>query len=312
MLDDVKTRTRWEDLPAGLRAESERILCAPISSATSQAGGFSPGSADRLVAANGRRAFVKAIQRDHNPGAFELHARELVVMAALPATVDAPRLLGSWRDDDTIGLIIEDIDGRHPGEPADGRDLVAILDAFATLPVVTGTALEALPRAADEFVSERDSWKALAADSAGADLPNWVVASFDRLADAASGVCEAVDGEHLLHLDVRADNVIIDPSGRAWLIDWPWAAVGARWVDGVPYLLDARLRGEPIDAEELLRTHPLFAETTDAQVDAMLAGIVGRWFDQARLPAPPSMPTLRAFQRSEALAGVAWLTERWG
>ena len=31
----------------------------------------------------------------------------------------------------------------------------------------------------------------------------------------------------------------------------------------------------------------------------------------ARLPAPENMPTLRAFQRSEALAGMEWLSERW-
>jgi len=311
MSRSVKTRTLWADLPEGIHAECARVLGGPVISTVSQAGGFSPGSADRIATADGRRAFVKAVQRDHNSGAFELHTREIEVMSALPVEVSAPRLLGSWAADGWVALILEDVEAHHPGGALDGSDTVAVLDAFATLPMVSGLVLEALPRASDEFTAERDSWAALAADDSGADLPEWVVDSFEKLQGSASHVCEAVDGNHLMHLDVRADNILIDRAGKAWIIDWPWAAVGARWVDGLSYLLDARLRGETVDAEHLLRTHELFADASADAVDAVLAGMVGRWFDHARQPAPPNMPTLRSFQRSEALAGAAWLQDRW-
>ncbi|MGM7699691.1 hypothetical protein [Microbacterium sp. A84] len=312
MSHQVKTRMLWADLPEGIHAECARILGGPVVSTVSQAGGFSPGSADRVSTADGQRAFVKAVRRDHNSGAFELHAREIDVMSALPAEVSAPRLLGSWIVDDWVALILDDVEARHPGAALDGSDTVAVLDAFATLPVVSGSALASLPRATDEFTAERDSWLAIAADDSGADLPQWVMGMRERLQDTASRVCEAVDGEHLMHLDGRADNILIDCVGKAWIIDWPWAAVGARWVDGLFYLLDARLRGETVDAEHLLHSHELFAGVPAEEVDAVLAGAIGRWFDQARRPAPPNMPTIRAFQRSEALAGVAWLQERWG
>lgn len=312
MSQAAKSRTLWADLPDGIHAMCARILGGPVISTASQAGGFSPGSADRVVTADGRRAFVKAVQRDHNSGAFELHTREIEVMSTLPVEVSAPRLLGSWTADDWGALILEDVEARHPGAALDGSDTVAVFDAFATLPVVAGSALGSLPRASDEFTAERDSWAALADDDSGADLPQWVLDVRARLQGAASRVCEAVDGDHLMHLDGRADNVLIDRTGRVWLIDWPWAAIGARWVDGVHYLLDARLRGETIDAERLLRTHQLFEGVSADEIDAVLAGAVGRWFDQARRPAPPHMPTIRSFQRSEALAGVAWLQERWG
>lgn len=75
--------------------------------------------------------------------------------------------------------------------------------------------------------------------------------------DAAVGASEAVTGEHLVHLDCRADNILIDGSGSAWLIDWPWASVGARWFDGVTYLLDVVMRGELVDVDEYL-SHQLF------------------------------------------------------
>lgn len=41
------------------------------------------------------------------------------------------------------------------------------------------------------------------------------------------------------------------------------------------------------------------------------AFVTGRYFDKDRLPAPPNMPTLRAFQYREAIAGMDWLRERW-
>lgn len=67
-----------------------------------------------------------------------------------------------------------------------------------------------------------------------------------------------------------------------------------------------------VDVEGLLRTHEVFDGADPEHIDAVLAGMTGGWFDKARQPAPPNMPTLRAFQRREALTGLDWLRERWG
>lgn len=311
MTDAEKTRTSWEDLPEELHRECARVLGGAIIAAVSQVGGFSPGSADRVVTEHGRRAFVKAVERLRNPGAHDLHRREIAVMSALPPGVSAPQLRGSWEQGDWVALILDDVEGRHPGAGG-AAETEAVLGAFATLPVVSGSALAALPPAADEFSFERDSWARLADDDRGAELPEWARSSADRLRAAAEGVREAVDGDRLLHLDARADNVLIDGDGRAWIIDWPWAGVGARWVDALMYLLDVRMRAEPVDVEGLLRTHEVFDGADPEHIDAVLAGVTGGWFDKARQPAPPNMPTLRAFQRREALTGLDWLRERWG
>lgn len=309
MADDVKNRMLWTDLPGELVAEVTRVLGGSVASAVSQAEGFLPGSADRVETVNGRRAFVKAVHRDRNAGAYDLHRREIDVMRALPAEVRAPALLGSFVTDEWAALVLEDIEGRHPGSARDGSDVEAVLDAFATFPRLSGEAMEMLPSAAAEFVAERDSWEALERD--GVDLPSWVHEFRPRLRAAGERVCDVVQGDHLLHLDGRADNVLIGEGGVAWVIDWPWAGVGARWVDGLLYLLDARFRGERVDAEGMLHSHPLFDGVAAEDVDSVLAAVTGRYFDKARLPAPPNMPTLREFQRREALAGMDWLRERW-
>lgn len=310
MSQDAKTRTLWADLPADVIATVESVLGGRVVTAESQAEGFSPGSADRVVTHEGRRAFVKAVHRARNEGAYDLHRREIDVLRRLPAGVSAPALLGRHVSEDWVALIVEDVAGRHPGASGDGSDVVAVLDAFASFPRLDDEAKVGLPDVAEEFSAERDSWAVLDAD--GIAVSDWADSSRARLRTAAERVADVVRGDYLQHLDGRADNVLIDPHGTAWVIDWPWAGYGARWVDGLLYLLDARFRGENVDAEHLLDSHPLFDDVAPTDVDSVLAGVAGRMFDKARLPAPPNMPTLRDFQRRQGVAALLWLQERWG
>lgn len=309
MANEMKARMLWKDLPQELVSQVEGVLGGAVVKAQSQSEGFSPGSADRIEAANGRRVFVKAVPRSRNEGAYDLHRREIEVMKILPSEVRAPALLGSFVTNEWAALILEDVEARHPGDALDGADISAVLGAFATFPRLVGTASELLPTAATEFVAERDSWGVLERD--GVPLPPWVQAHASRLRVAAERVCDVVHGNHLLHLDGRADNLLIDKAGTVWIIDWPWAGVGVRWLDGLLYLLDARFRGEEVDTARLLDAHPLFEGASAEDVDSVLAAVTGRYFDKARLPSPPNMPTLREFQYREALAGMEWLRERW-
>ena len=61
MVDAAGVRVAWADLPAPVRDVVADILGSPVLAAVSQPGGFSPGSADRVCTADGRRAFVKAV-----------------------------------------------------------------------------------------------------------------------------------------------------------------------------------------------------------------------------------------------------------
>ncbi|AMM19361.1 hypothetical protein AX769_03455 [Frondihabitans sp. PAMC 28766] len=252
------------------------------------------------------------VRRDLNQGAFDLHRREIAVMSVLPPTVSAPALLGSYDEDGWVALVLSDIEGRHPGRAGDGSDAHAVLDAFATFPLLEPTQRARLPRVSDEIADEAHGWRELTAGDAASALPAWVRDHLGPLQRAADSAPAEVDGEYLQHLDSRADNVLVDAGSRAWIIDWPWAGVGARWVDGLMYLFDCRVRGETVDADEILGTHPLFDGVADSSIDAVLSAVTGGFFAKAGRPAPPDMPTLRDFQRTEALAGSAWLQERWG
>ena len=53
-------------LPHSVRSAVESIVGGPVVEAHSQAGGYSPGCADRVITAGGLRAFVKAVSGSLN------------------------------------------------------------------------------------------------------------------------------------------------------------------------------------------------------------------------------------------------------
>lgn len=304
------SRIPWGQLPAAIHDRVEEVLGSPVIAVAPQTGGFSSGSADRVSARSGDRAFVKAVSRSRNADTFALHLRELALMKVLPLSVRAPRLRGWFADDEWVALVIDDIDGHHPTANAGMKALSAVLSAFESLPVARTAAFPALANAADELAGEFAGWTRLSADDAKNGLTQWVTRNFAALELLASGASEAVSGDHLVHLDCRSDNVIVDTAGTAWLIDWPWAGLGARWLDGLTFLLDLRLKGDRTDLDRVLAEHPLFAASSPDEIDCVLAGLAGAFFDKARQPAPAHMQGLRAFQYSEALAAASWLQDR--
>ncbi|GAA3604643.1 hypothetical protein [Microlunatus ginsengisoli] len=105
----------------------------PIVSAVSQPGGFSPGTADRLRTAEGRRAFVKAAspaQNEHTPG---IHRTEARVVAGLPASPHLPRLLGTYDDGEWVAAVYADIEGAPPAIPWRVREIEATAAALTAI-----------------------------------------------------------------------------------------------------------------------------------------------------------------------------------
>lgn len=307
-------RTNWTDVPATLRGRIEGVLGGAVVSAASQAAGWSPGSADRVVTADGRRAFVKTISRGRNPDGFGMHRREAAVMAQLPEGVQAPALVAVLDEphdgDDWVALVLDDVEGRHPGSGADDADTTAVLDALDTLPLVPAE-LSGLPRAPVELAPEFAAWDRLVDAGLPDPVPAHLAAAAPAFAEAARSAAAAVGGDHLVHLDCRADNLLVDRDGLVWVIDWPWAGVGAHWLDPLTYLLDALVRGEDTDVEQHLRTHRVFRDVRPGDVDAVLAGLAGLFLEKATAPPPPNMPTIRDFQLREGTAAGEWLLRRW-
>lgn len=218
-------------------------------------------------------------------------------------------LIDSFVQDEWAVLVIEDVEGRHPGRSASSPDTVHVLDAISALSAVSTDSV--LPQLADELASDSLSWRRLEAEGLLETTTPWCIENFAFLRAAAEGVASAVSGDRLIHGDLRGDNILIDSAGRARLLDWPWAARGAGWEDALLYLLDLRVEDPVADVDSLL-THAVFDASRTEDYVALLSAVAGNWFEQCRLPAPDGMTTLRDFQRREALTAVDWLTQLSG
>jgi hypothetical protein len=306
-------RITWDELPAPVRGGVEDILGAAVVEAVGQAGGFSPGSADRVRVADGRRAFVKAAGAAPNPRAPLIHRREIEVTGALPFLTPAPRLLGSYDDGDWVALVLEDVPGRAPATPwlplEAGRVMAALAGMSAALTPAPSIAGDA--PGGEIVAAGATAWQRIAADPPPG-LDPWAAAHLDRLAGCAARAPAALVGDTLCHLDVRADNLLIGPDGRVTVVDWPWASPGPPWLDSLLLAVNVRLYGGGVDAEELLASSPVTAAADPADITAVLAGLAGSFTDLARQPAPPGLPTLRTFQQAHADALIPWVRARLG
>lgn len=293
-----------------MREDVEDVLGGEVVEAVSQAPGASSVSADRVRTAGGARAFVKAVSRSHDAVAHDLLRRELDVLGRLPDAAPAPRLLGAHDSDEWVALVIEDVDGRRPTLPSERRELIAVLGALFEQPVVRAHGASPFPDAAPELAHTFAGWSRLRADDALSTLPSWAADHLDELEALAAGAARAVHGDRLVHLGLRVDDVLIDASARVWVVDWCSAATGARWLDGLTLLLDARAGGSTVDVDRIVSSHPLFRGAARDDVDAFLAGLAGYFLDAARQPAPLDQPTLRALQRNQGVAAIEWLEQR--
>jgi len=305
-------RVQWSDLPSAVRDAIAGIAGAPVVSAASQPGGFSPGSADRLLLADGRRVFAKAVSSAQDPQSPLIHRREVSRASALPPDAPAPRLLGSYDDGDWVALVLEDVEGRHPVEPWTAADLLACLDALDRLAATcTPNPMTDAESAPDTLRGMFAGFERIAADPTGVAGP--VVDRLAELRELAFGSADAVAGQTLVHLDIRADNLLIEPSGRVVVIDWPWACTGADWLDTLTLLVNAEFLGcADADVDALVAGSPRLAGVPADTVDAVLAGLCAYFFDAARNPSPPGLPTLRAFQLAQGEATFRWLGRRRG
>lgn len=304
-------RRDWSELPRHVLDELERELGSAVVAAETQPGGFSPGIAARVLLADDRRAFVKAVGPEPNPHSPGLHRNELRIVEALPPTAPVPRLLagvdegeGGW-----VALAFEDVDGRHPVEPWRADELERVLEAADELvTALTPSPVEA-PAAGAMLAEGINSWHLIRADPS-ADLDLWSERHLDALVALESEVAEAVEGHTLVHLDIRADNLLLTDD-RVYVVDWPHAHVGAAWLDAVCFAPSVAMQGGP-HPDEVLARWPGAAGADSNALDAAVASIAGFFTHRALLPPPPGLPTLRAFQAAQGDVARAWLGRRTG
>ena len=308
-------RLGWAEAPGWLRGEVEGRLGGRVVEAVTQPTGFSPGLAARLRLADGRRAFVKAVGPEPNPDSPGAHRAEARAMAVLPRSAPAPRLLWSLEQRGWVALAFEDVDGAHPTLPWRPGELRRVLAMLTDMARALTPAPAGMHRIADRLQDSFMGWRRLAAaHAAGTDdlasLDPWAARHLHRLADLEAGWPRATEGPTLLHSDLRADNLLLTPT-RVVAVDWPWASVGAAWVDLLLLLPSVTMQGGP-DPEPTFAAHPVAAGTDPRAVTTALAAWAGFLVEGSRQPPPPGLPTLRAFQLGQGLVALDWLRRRTG
>ena len=310
-------RLEWAEMPGRLRAKIEQWLGGEVVDAVTQPTGFSPGVAARLAVDDGRRFFVKAVGPEPNRDTPRMHRREARIMAAMPCAAPVPRLL--WRYDEGeggwIALVFEDVDGRHPTQPWRTEELdrvVAAMEALSRLLTPSPLAPTAAGTAGDMFATSVRGWRPLMDERTSrlGYLDEWSRRNLDRLVAIEDSVGELLDGDTLLNLDIRADNILITPE-RSWFVDWPHALVGPQWLDVVVFAPSVTMQGGPAP-EEVISRHFACREADRDAITAAVVAIAGYFTYLAVQPPPPGLPTVRAFQDAQGVVAREWVARRTG
>lgn len=243
---------------------------------------------------DGSTAFVKAGAEEVTSGFLrdELRFYETVEGSFMP------KLLGFDPDDPPL-LLLEDLSkGRWP-PPWDAAGIQSVRDSLAALWATPPPDWVASVARSEHLFA---GWAEIERDPApflslGLCTPEWLEESLPALRAAAESA--PAEGDALLHLDVRSDNICLTDRG-AVLVDWNWVHRGNPDFDLAAWAPSLRLEGGP-EPEDLVPGAGRFA--------AALAGFFGA---SAGLPPPPTAPDVRKIQRAQLNVALAWACRELG
>ncbi len=297
-------RLDWRFLPPDLREQVAQRLGSPVVSAESCNRGFTPGFASVLTCEDGTRHFLKAASARAQSMFAAAYREEARKLAELPEAVPAPPL--RWvLDDEWVVVCIEYVESRQPHRPWRADDLDACLDALEVVARELSPSPEtlALGAAEDELGSFFEHWSDVR-------VLHPELAHLDEAEELASAYAAVLAGDTVVHTDVRDDNLLIAPDGRACLCDWNWPAVCAAWLDSLLLLIGPR--GDGLDGEAVIAARPLLRDVPADDVDCAIALVTGYFLKSAADPVPPTSPFLREHQRWQGEVCWEWLCERRG
>jgi hypothetical protein len=258
---------------------------------TERAGGYSTAERYTVELDDGRRVFVKAAEAEHMARWIR---REHEVYSSLSGSF-IPELLGF--DDDGVRplLVLEDLSDADWGTSWTDERVALVRTALAELSRATAPPNTQPVREAFSMLFGR--WRTVEEDpepflSVGLRSRDWLAQRLPTLIEAADAA--PVDGEALVHMDVRSDN-LCTVDGRAVLVDWNWLCFGAPELDPVGWACSLALEGGP-QPWELVPDAPEHA--------AFVAGVFAA---TAGLPPPDTAPTLREFQARQLAVALDWV-----
>jgi hypothetical protein len=284
-------RAPFAALPDLVVAWLEAQLGSTLAAVVPQSGGMSPGPAVRLVTESGERAFFKACGSRLNPDTPELFRHEVRVLSGLDDVPYRASLLATYDDGDWVGLLLQDVEGRHPdlGDSHD-RALVADLVAKQSAELTPVPDRVPSPTLADNARIWAQRWQLLEPFS-----PPCVRGRFPELAERDTALADRLPLTTLCHWDIREDNLLVQDDGQVVVVDWGMSRIGPRWAD---HLLLALTHRDPSDLRSLLDG---CGTDSDLVVDTVL-GLAGSQLVRSQDPTPPGLPTIRRFQHDDGQA----------
>jgi hypothetical protein len=237
----------------------------------------------------GSTAFVKAGTEEITS---EFLRNELRFYQAVQAPF-MPTLLG-YDEADPPFLVLEDLsDWRWP-PPWDDEAIDQVREALAEL--WSTPAPEWVPPITEEREWLLGGWATIEADpqpflSLDLGSRGWLDDALAVLRRAAESA--PIEGDSLLHLDVRSDNLCLSDRG-AVLVDWNLVHVGNPDLDLAAWAPSLLLEGCP-SPEDLLPNAP-----------GLAAALAGFFASRAGLPPPPTAPKVRQIQRAQLEVALPW------
>ncbi|SDP12515.1 Phosphotransferase enzyme family protein [Pedococcus dokdonensis] len=312
------TRPDFAQLPSAVRAGIEAAAGAAVEVAfPSVTTGFTGAYAGLLALRDGRRVFAKAAG-PAAPFALEAIPREAEILHRLGGRVTAPTAVGAAAVDDWQLLVLEAIDGHLPGMPWTDTDADAAHAACLELAALDPTAVAELTETSlavevgadpaalgclDELANGARAWPH--------GIPPLSPQAARELAGLGGLAAHALVGDRLVHSDLRPDNILVTPGGRARFVDWNWVARGPAWCDYVGLL--PLMSHDGLDVDAMVRRSPLLDGVDAEAVDAFLAVLTGYFIAACEQPVVPGSQSLvRAHQRHLAKAFLALLSHRRG
>jgi aminoglycoside phosphotransferase (APT) family kinase protein len=266
-------RLTWDDISVGVRAALEHRLGGRIVHTQASRYGFSPGLAGLVDVDNDARFFVKAAgPTSDEVTAVDSYRREADVTRTLPATIPAPRLLDVHDADDWIVLIYEQIHGRNPALPWSADELDTVITGVDTLANLATPAPPATAATVPAFRFNPRGWARMGEAGSVSRIDDPYIrdhlAAMIELESRAPAACV---GDTLLHLDIRADNVMLTDRGPIF-IDWSHPQIGAAWVDLLLFLPSVAMQGGPPPAS-IFDQNRLARHASGDDVSAMVCAL---------------------------------------
>jgi fructosamine-3-kinase len=303
----------WPALPAEVHASVVAALGAEVVDDTTLQGGFTPGVACRLSLADGSEVFVKAADASADPASAGMHRREAVVLAVVGADPAVPALRARVEVDGWVVLVTEHVAGSVPELPWTRDALAAVGVALAGLherrtPAggSPGAGFPPLSSLVDHPSYGFDRWRRFRSDPARAARHGLTPDDVDALAGAEAELATWAAGDTLLHGDLRADQFLVSDD-QVHVVDWPHACTGPAWIDAALLLPSVLAAGGGFTVDEARRCLPELGDAPERGVVSLLAGFVGYLLWQSDEPPIPNLPTVRAYQRDQAVAALPWL-----